>query len=125
MILEHIIIYCSQLILQILGCSFHCVHFMENTLLFCFILLRGHIGRSIRNSNPVMTLSAGGTKGCLDHRFCSPSTPQVYTTHLLTLHQHRDNNLCWSKTFELKGASLSSLTKCLKQRGQNSPSNHF
>ena len=35
---------------------------------------RDHIGRSTRNSNPVMTSSAGGAKGCSDHRFCAHST---------------------------------------------------
>ena len=47
---------------------------------------RDHIGRSTRNSNPVMTSSTGGAKGCLDHRFRAPQA------HLLTLHQHRANN---------------------------------
>ena len=50
---------------------------------------RDHIGRSTRNSNPVMTSSAGGAKGCSDHRFCAPP---AYTAQLLTLHQHRANN---------------------------------
>ena len=50
---------------------------------------RDHIGRSTRNSSLVMTSSAGGTKGCSDHRFhASPA----YTAQLLTLHQHRANN---------------------------------
>ena len=33
---------------------------------------RDHIGRSTGNSNPVMTSSAGGAKGCSDHRFRAP-----------------------------------------------------
>ena len=49
-----------------------------------------HIRRSTRNSNPVMTSSAGGAKGCSDHRFRAP--PAGYTAQLLTLHQHRANN---------------------------------
>ena len=49
---------------------------------------RGHIGRSTRNSNPIMTSSAGGAKGWSDHRFRSPP---AYTAQLLTLHQHRAN----------------------------------
>ena len=48
-----------------------------------------HIGRSTRNSNPVMTSSAGGAKGCSDHRF---RAPPAYTAQLLTLYQHRANN---------------------------------
>ena len=39
---------------------------------------RDHIGRSTRNSNPVMTSSAGGAKGCADHRFCAPPAYNVY-----------------------------------------------
>ena len=50
---------------------------------------RDHIGRSTRNSNPVMTSSVGSAKGCSDHRFRAPPT---YTAQLLTLHQHRANN---------------------------------
>ena len=56
-----------------------------------FILLThegSRIGRSTRNSNPVMTSSIGGAKGCSDHRFrASPG----YTAQLLTLNQHRVN----------------------------------
>ena len=48
-----------------------------------------HIERSIRNSNSVMTSSAGGVKGCSDHRFRVSPT---YTAQLLTLHKHRTNN---------------------------------
>ena len=60
---------------------------------FSFLLscwsTRDHIRRSTRNSNPVMTSSAGGAKGCSDHRFrASPA----YTAQLQTLHQHRANN---------------------------------
>ena len=50
---------------------------------------RGHMGRSTKNSNPVMTSSAGDAKGYLDHRF---RAPPAYTAQLLTLHQHRANN---------------------------------
>ena len=46
-------------------------------------------GRSTRNSNPVMTSSTGGAKGCSDHRF---HAPLAYTAQLLTLHQRRANN---------------------------------
>ena len=48
---------------------------------------RDHIGRSTRNSNPVMTSS--GPKGWSDHRCRAPLT---YTAQLLTLHLHRANN---------------------------------
>ena len=44
---------------------------------------------STRNSNPVMTSSAGGAKGCSDHRF---RAPPAYTAQLPALHQHRANN---------------------------------
>ena len=54
-----------------------------------YLPMRGHIRRSTGNSNSVITLSAGGAKGCSDHRFCAPP---AYTDQLLTLHQHRDNN---------------------------------
>ena len=50
---------------------------------------RGHIGRSNRNSHPVITFSAGGAKGCSDHRF---HASLAYTVKLLTLLQHRANN---------------------------------
>ena len=33
---------------------------------------RDQIGRSTRNSNPVMTSSVGGAKGCSDHSFHAP-----------------------------------------------------
>ena len=45
--------------------------------------------RSTGNSNPVVTSSAGGVKGCSDYRFRAPPT---YTAQLLILHQHRANN---------------------------------
>ena len=48
----------------------------------------GHIGRSTGNSNLVMTLSTGGAKTYLDHRF---RAPPAYTAQLLTLHQHKAN----------------------------------
>ena len=44
-----------------------------------------HIGRSTGNSNLVMTSSAGGAKGCSDHRL---HAPPVYTAQF----QHRANN---------------------------------
>ena len=50
---------------------------------------RGRIRRPTRISYLVMTLSAGGGKGCLDHGFHAPA---AYTVQLLTLHQHRANN---------------------------------
>ena len=56
-------------------------------MFFSFILLI-HEG-SHRNSNPVMTSSADGAKGCSDHRF---RAPPAYTVQLLTLHQQRANN---------------------------------
>ena len=40
---------------------------------------------------PSLTSSAGGTKGCSDHRFRGPP---AYTAKLPTLHQHRANNQC-------------------------------
>ena len=52
-------------------------------------LTRDHIGRSSRNSNPVMTSSTGDAKGCSYYRF---RAPPAYTAQLLTLHQHRANN---------------------------------
>ena len=57
-----------------------------------FILLiheGSHPGRSTRNSDPVMTASAGGAKGCSGHKF---RAPPAHTAQLLTLHQHRANN---------------------------------
>ena len=51
---------------------------------------RDHIGRSTRNSSPVITSCTDGAKGCSDHRFRAP--PAGYTPQLLTLHQHRANN---------------------------------
>ena len=50
---------------------------------------RDYIGRSTRNSNPVMTSSAGGAKDWPDHRF---HAPPAYIAQLLTLHQHRANS---------------------------------
>ena len=50
---------------------------------------KGHIGRTTRNSNPAMMLSAGGAKGCSDHCFCAPPD---HTAQLLTLHQQRADN---------------------------------
>ena len=38
---------------------------------------------------PSLTFSAGGAKGCSDHRF---HAPPAYTAQLPTLHQHRANN---------------------------------
>ena len=38
---------------------------------------------------PSLTASAGGAKGCSDHRF---RAPPAYTAQLPTLHQHRANN---------------------------------
>ena len=38
---------------------------------------------------PSLTSSAGGAKGCSDHRF---RAPPAYTAKLPTLHQHRANN---------------------------------
>ena len=55
---------------------------------------RDHIGRSTRNSNPVTTSSAGGTKGCSDHRF---RAPPACTAQLLTLYRHKANNQYPSK----------------------------
>ena len=46
-------------------------------------------GRSTGITNPVMTSSAGGAKGCSDHRF---RAPPAYIGQLITLHQHRANN---------------------------------
>ena len=63
------------------------------TLRDCFVSscwpTRGHAGRSTEDSNPVMTLSAGGAKGWSDHRF---RAPKAYTAQLLTLHQHKANS---------------------------------
>ena len=50
---------------------------------------RGHIRRSAKNSNPDMTLSESGARGCLDHRLRILPT---YTAQLLSLHQQRTNN---------------------------------
>ena len=73
---------------------YHKVFIIANSFVGCltFILLTregSHREVSTRNSNPVMTSSTGGTKGCSDHRFRAPPT---YTAQLLTLHQHRANN---------------------------------
>ena len=42
-----------------------------------------------RDFQPSLTSSAGGAKGCSDHRF---RVPPAYTAQLLTLHQPRANN---------------------------------
>ena len=42
-----------------------------------------------RDFQPSLTSSAGGAKGCSDHRF---RAPLAYTAQLPTLHQHRANN---------------------------------
>ena len=47
------------------------VHFSVFFLSSCWST-RDLIVRSTRNSNPVMTSSAGGVKGCSDHRFRAP-----------------------------------------------------
>ena len=49
--------------------------------------MRGHMERTIKTSN---RSSAGGAKGCLDHRF--RALPEGYTAQLLTLRQHRADN---------------------------------
>ena len=64
------------------------MHSLPVLLFVCFVLLT-HIRRSTGNSKPVTTSSAGGAKGCSDHKFRAPPT---YTAQLLTLHQHRANN---------------------------------
>ena len=46
--------------------------FLSSFFLSSYWSTRDHIGRSTRNSNPVMTSSAGGTKGCSDHKFRAP-----------------------------------------------------
>ena len=51
-------------------CKFIC-------LLLSFWPTRDHIGRSIRISNPVMTSSVGGAKGCSDHRFRARPQPTL------------------------------------------------
>ena len=59
--------------------------------LFCFILMiheGSHWEVYHKFQPPVMAMSTGGAKGCLDHRFrASPA----YTAQLLTLPQHRAN----------------------------------
>ena len=57
-----------------------------------------YIGRSSRNSNPVMTSSTGGAKGFVDHRL---RAPPASTVQLLTLHQHRANNRWIGRLIEL------------------------
>ena len=62
-------------------------------LLFSFFsILLTHEGshrEAYRDFQPSLTSSAGGAKGCLDHRLrASPA----YTAQLPTLHQHRANN---------------------------------
>ena len=67
----------------------HCakVYFVSS----CSWPTRGHLGNSTGMiSNPVVTLSAGGPNGCLDHGF--RALQAAYTAQLLTLHQHRANN---------------------------------
>ena len=54
---------------------------LKSTFFSSYCPTRDHIGRSTRNSNPVMTSSAGDAKGCLDHRF---RAPLAYTAQLLT-----------------------------------------
>ena len=72
--------------------SLVCIFFIQLMALASFFILltpRDHMGRSTRNSNPVMTSSAGGAKSCSDQRFRAPT---AYTAQLLTLHQHIANN---------------------------------
>ena len=42
-----------------------------------------------RDFQPSLTSSAGGAKGCSDHRF---RAPPAYTAQLLSMPQHRTNN---------------------------------
>ena len=51
---------------------------------------RDHIGRSTRNSNPVMTSSAGPVPRVV--QITGSVHPPTYIAQLLTLHQHRTNN---------------------------------
>ena len=53
----------------------YCVISSIKVLIFFLLSCRStrdHIGRSTGNSNPVMTSSTSGAKGCSDHRFCGP-----------------------------------------------------
>ena len=59
--------------------------------LFCFIL-QTDIGGSVGNSNPVMTLSSGGAKGCLGHRF---RAPPAYTAQLLRVGHPKNPGGCF------------------------------
>ena len=57
-----------------------------------FSILLTHEGshrEAYRDFQPNLTSSAGGAKGCSDHRF---RAPPAYTAQLPTLHQHRANN---------------------------------
>ena len=57
-----------------------------------FSILLTHEGshrEAYRDFQPSWTSSAGGAKGCSDHRF---RAPPAYTAQLPTLHQHRAEN---------------------------------
>ena len=58
---------------------------------FFSILLtqEGSHREAYRDFQPSLTSSAGGAKGCSDHRF---PAPPAHTAQLPTLHQHRANN---------------------------------
>ena len=62
----------------------------DNTRGNFFSILLTHKGshREVyRDFQPSLTSSAGGAKGCSDHKFRA-----AYISQLLTLHQHRANN---------------------------------
>ena len=57
-----------------------------------FSILLTHEGshrEAYRDFQPSLTSSAGGAKGCSDHRL---RAPPAYTSQLPTLHQHRASN---------------------------------
>ena len=57
-----------------------------------FSILLTHEGshrEAYRDFQPSLTSSAGGVKGCSDHRF---RAPPAYTAQLVTLNQHRATN---------------------------------
>ena len=60
---------------------------MDVNIFYCYH--EGSHREVYRDFQPSLTSSAGGAKGCSDHRF---RAPPAYTAQLPTLHQHRANN---------------------------------
>ena len=76
--------------IEYIGRYFHLDNWLWSLyIIFILPTQEGSHNKVYREFHPVMTSSAGGAKGCLDHRL---REPPVYPVQLLTLHQHRANN---------------------------------